>query len=140
MLNFEQTPHPLVEDHYSIRNLINAQEKRRDDRERHRNIDKKRDEDLKDIAGFKDIETLDFYCDKCDREFVGRAKKQIDNWQNIAYYKIKHRCGNWCLRHITDRFRDKYFFKSKKLARERYNGFNDTLQPFQSGYKMLYKK
>ncbi len=139
-MNFNQTPHPTVEDHYHIQDLINSQEKRSNDKARHQNIEKQRDEFKKTIAGFKDVELLDFYCTDCQRDFTGRARKQIDGWAEIAYYKIKHTCGKWCIRHITHRFRDAYFFKSKRLAYERVERHNDTIQPFENGYNILYKK
>ena len=140
-MSLKYTPKPLVEEHYHIQELIDSQEKRVEDRNRTRAIEKQRDDTLKYIAGFKDTELLDFYCDDCNREFVARAKKHVDNWNNnIAYYKIKHTCGKWCMRHITDRFRDKYFFKSRRLAKDRVDMFNDTLQSFQTGFNMVYGK
>lgn len=139
-MKFEQSPHPLIEDHYYIRELIEGQQKRAADRTYHQEIEKRRDQNLKDIKEFKDVELLDFYCTRCDKDFIGRAKKQIDSWEPIACYKIKHTCGRWTMRRITDRLMDLYWFKSKKVAQDRGVGFNDLLQPFQSGYNMLYKK
>lgn len=139
-MRFDQSPHPLTEDHYHIQELIEGQEKRSADRTRHQNIEKQRDEFKKTVASFKDIEFLDFYCTDCEIDFVARARKQIDSWGKIAYYKIKHTCGKWCIRHITDKFKDAYFLRSKKLARERIERHNDTIQSFQNGYNSLYKK
>lgn len=139
-MNYDQTPRPEVERHYHIRELIERQEKRSEERARINEIEKRRDQNLKDIAGFKDIELLDFWCDRCKVDFIGRAKKQIDSWEPIAYYKIKHMCGQWSLRRITDRLRDLYFFKSKKVALDRGKAFIDMIQPFESGYNMVYGK
>lgn len=139
-MKFDQTPHPLVEDHYHIQDLINGQEKRSEDRKRHQDIERARDQNLKDIQGFKDIEFLDFWCDDCKVDFTGRAKKQVDNWSPKAYYKIKHTCGKWCIRHITERFLDKYFFKSKKVAYDRGKAYAEMLQPFESGFNLMYGK
>lgn len=139
-MKFNQTPHPTIEDHYHIQELINSQEKRSEDRGRHQQIERQRDLAQKDIKGFKDVELLDFWCDRCHKDFVGRARKQVDNWSPKAYYKIKHTCGKWCIRHITDRILDRYFFKSVKVAIDRGKAFGDMLQPFQSGYNTLYKK
>lgn len=139
-MNYDHTPRPEVERHYHIKELIETQEKRSEERARLNEIEKRRDQNLKDIAGFKDIELLDFWCDRCKVDFIGRAKKQIDSWAPIAYYKIKHMCGTWTMRHITDRFRDLYFFKSKKVALDRGKAFVDTIQPFESGYNMVYGK
>lgn len=134
------TPKPVVEEHYHIIDLINAQERRTRERVMYQDRAKAIDSFLKEVAGFKDIDTLDFYCEKCDREFVARARKHIDSWSHFASYKIKHTCGEWCSRHITDRFKDKYFFKSRFLAHQRVDQHNDTLQPFESGFNMLYGK
>lgn len=136
----DNAPHPLVEDHYHIRELIEKQEKRAFDRTYHQEIEKRRDQDLKDIAEFKEVELLTFWCDRCRVDFTGRARKQIDSWVPIAYYKIKHPCGTWTLRRVTDRLNDLYWFKSKAVAIDRGVGFNDLLQPFESGYNMLYGK
>lgn len=133
-------PTPLVEEHYHIRELIERQEKRTEDKQRAKDVEKNRDSILKDIQGFKDIETLDFHCSKCKLDFIARAKKQTDSWDTIAYYKTKHSCGNWCIRHITDRRQDKYFFLSKKILKQRAEQHNDLLQPFQTGYNTLYGK
>lgn len=139
-MNLDQTPHPLVEDHYYVRELIEGQQKRSADRTYWQEVEKRRDQNLKDIAGFKDIELLDFWCDHCKKDFIGRAKKQIDSWEPIAYYKIKHMCGQWALRRITDRLEDIYWFKSKQVALDRGKAALDLLQPFESGYNMIYGK
>lgn len=139
-MNFDQTPHPLVEDHYHIRELIEGQQKRSADRTYHQEVEKRRDQNLKDIKEFKDVELLDFWCDRCKVDFVARAKKQIDSWEPIAYYKIKHTCGWWTLRRITDRLNDLYWFKSRKVASDRGKATVDVLQPFESGYNMVYGK
>lgn len=139
-MNFDQTPHPLVEDHSYIRELINRQERRTADKKYHQEVEKKRDAVLKDIKGFKDIELLDFYCEQCNKDFIGRARKQIDSWQTIAYYKVKHKCGTWCIRHITDRIRDPYFYNSRKVARDRGENFKDLLQTFETGFNLVHGK
>lgn len=139
-MNFKQTPHPEIENHYHIQDLINGQEKRTAIKVKHQEIEKKRDQVLKDIAGFKDIDFLDFYCKRCEKDFCGRAKKQVDSWRNIAYYKLKHRCGNWCIRHITNREKDPYYYYSKKVAKDRGDNYKNLIQPFESGFNLLYGK
>ena len=139
-MKYEHTPRPEVEQHYHIRDLIEAQEKRSADRTHNQNIEKQRDSFAKEVAGFKSIEVLDFWCDTCRIDFIARARKQIDGWAEIAYYKIKHRCGEWSLRRITDRVMDNYFFRSRRVASDRGAMFKDALQPFETGYNMLYKK
>lgn len=139
-MNYNSQPRPLVEHHYHIQELIEAQEKRASDRTYHQEIEKRRNQQLKDITEAKDIELLDFWCDKCKMDFTGRAKKQIDSWEPLAYYKIKHPCGTWTLKRITDRLDDLYWFKSKKVAIQRGERYGDILQPFESGFNMIYGK
>lgn len=139
-MNLDHTPHPLIEDHYHIRELIDGQEKRTAERVHHQEVEKNRDSFLREIQGFKDIEFLDFYCEDCKRDFTARAHKQVDSWSDVAYYKIKHSCGAWCIRHITDRVRDPYFFRSKRVAYDRTMNANDMLQPWQTGFNMIYGK
>ena len=74
------------------------------------------------------------------KQISQQARKQIDSWDNIAYYKIKHRCGTWSIRHITDRLTDQYFYKSKQVAKDREKGKVDMLQPFETGYNLAYGK
>lgn len=139
-MNYDHTPRPEIEQHYHIRSLIESQEKRANDRAKHNDIEKSRDQNLKDIAGFKDFDTLDFYCKGCDRDFVSIGRKVIDSWKPIAYYTTKHECGRWAIRHITDRHQDEYFFRSRKVAKDRGEAFIDLIQPFESGYNMVYGK
>lgn len=139
-MNLDHIPHPEVENHYHIRDLINAQEKRAKERTQWQNQKKQEDSFLKGIKDFKDIELLDFYCPRCNHDFIARAKKQIDSWGEVAYYKTKHRCGTWSIRHITDRFRDNYFFRSKKVAYDRFVNRNELKQSFETGFNMLYGK
>jgi len=140
MIDRKHTPVPLIEEHYHIKSLIENQQKRSEDRTHSQNVEKDRDGQLKNIQGYAEIETLDFWCDQCKVDFVARAKKQIDSWDTVAYYKTKHPCGKWCIRHITDRLRDAYFFKSKKVAHDRAEKSNDALQPFETGFNTLYGK
>ncbi len=139
-MKYDQTPHPLVEDHYHVRHLIEKQEKRSSERTEWQERKKQEDAFAKELAGYKDIELLDYWCDHCRVDFVARAHKQIDSWDNIAYYKMKHRCGTWCIRRITDRQSDAYFFRSRKVAYDRGNATLDMLQPFQTGFNLMYGK
>lgn len=140
MIDRKHSPVPLVEEHYHVKDLIDGQQKRSDDRSYHQEVEKQRDGQLKDIQGFKDIELLDFWCSACQKDFVARARKQIDSWATIAFYKTKHPCGQWCMRHITHRFKDKYFFQSKKIAKDRVVNHNEMVQSFETGYNTLYGK
>ena len=137
---FKENPHPLVEDHYHIQDLINKQTKRAAERTQWQERKKADEQWAKDFQGFKQVELLDFHCQHCNLDFVARAAKQLDGWNKIAYYKTKHRCGEWAIRHITDRFQDGYFFHSRKVAYDRGVNAKELLQPFQSGFNTLYGK
>lgn len=143
MKNFQ--PRASVEQHYHIRELIERQDKRAT--ERQQVIDRKEayDERNRDIAGHKAKELVDFHCSDCLTDFKGEAIKQVEiDWsndqQNIAFYKSKCFCGKWVMRFITDRFRDPYWFKSNNVAKDRGRHHNDILQPFETGYNILYGK
>lgn len=133
-------PRPLVEEHYHVRELIDSQEYRSRERQKYRDLKQQQEQAYIDIASFKEIETLDFYCERCKVDFIARARRQLDSWGLIAYYKTKHRCHTWCIRHITDRFRDVYFARSKRIAFERIKRRLDALQPFETGYDAVYRK
>lgn len=144
-MNLDHTPHPLVEDHYHIRDLINAQEKRSADREYHRS----RLKDLSDREGLIDDSKMasitDFYCTKCRKDFKAQAVKQVEtDWTNstqrIAFYKTKCFRGHWVQRLITDRHKDSFWQRSKLVALDRGNHYADTIQPWETGFNLLYGK
>lgn len=143
-MNLDQAPHPLIEDHYHVRSLIEGQEKRSADREYHRN----RTKDLEDrdslIADSQLVAQTDFWCNTCKKDFKSQAIKQIElDWtssQRIAFYKTKCFRGHWCIRLVTDRHKDGFWQKSRLVALDRGNHFADTVQPFETGFNLLYGK
>lgn len=143
-MRFKQTPHPLTEDHHHIQDLINRQERRVEDRERHRNNKKDLAEREDDIAKAKPFETLDFWCKTCKKDFRAQAVKQTEDcWnaeQRNAFYRTKCFKGHWCVRLVTDRHKDGFFIKSKLINLDRGNHFADILQPFETGFNMVYGK
>jgi len=135
--------HPDLEDHPYIRSLIERQEKRTRDRNIHHDRHKANEERDKEIYSRKPVDIVEFYCDWCDEDFAQIAYRQVEvDWSNsrqhIAYYKTKHDCGNWCIRHITDRFNDIYWSSSRQVANDRGKHHADLLQPFESNYELLY--
>lgn len=142
-MNLNHTPHPLVEDHYHIRTLIEAQEKRSADRTYHRNRIKESEERESLIADSQQVIETDFWCDKCG-DFKGQAIKQIElDWTNstrIAFYKTKCFKGHWCTRLITDKHKDRFWQRSKLVALDRGNHFTDTVQPWETNFNLLYGK
>tara|TARA_R110000868_G_scaffold86958_1_gene243526 strand:- start:15615 stop:15959 length:345 start_codon:yes stop_codon:yes gene_type:complete len=111
----------------------------------HRNREQaqKEREDL--IKDSKSVDIKEFWCDECKMDFAELVWKQVEvDWSNtaqrIAFYKTKHECGNWCIRLITDRNRDAYWFESMQVSRDRGKHHNDILQSFETGYNLLYGK
>ncbi len=136
-------PKPLVEEHYHIRELIEAQDKRAKDRTYHQDRQKAADERMSDIKSEPAKIAKHFYCTDCEKDFVAEAIKQVEvDWSNsaqyIAFYKSKCFCGKWAQRLITDKFRDEYWFKSKKVAQDRGFHHNDLVQSFETNYQLLY--
>ena len=144
-MKFNQTPHPLIEDHYHIQELINAQEKRSADRQYHRDRIKSVDERNEDIIEAKPFVLTEFWCDRCGKDFKAQAVKQVEeDWTNgmqkIAFYKTKCFQGHWCIRLITDRVRDSFYQKSKLVAKDRANHMLDIMQPDEIGFHLMYGK
>lgn len=145
MSNYDHTPRPEIEQHYHIKELIEGQEKRTEDREYHRAIAKERAERDDLIKDSKPVAMTEFYCDICKQDFKGQAVRQIEvDWSNstqrIAFYKNKCDKGHWCQRLITDKHRDAFWSKSKLVALDRGNHSNDLLQSYQTGHALLYGK
>ncbi len=134
-----------IEEHYHIQELINAQEKRSNDREFHHNRIKANEEREELVKDSKRITVTDFYCLLCKQDFKSVSIRQIESdWSNtkqrIAFYKTKCDKGHWCIRHITDKLTDSFWTKSKLMAKDRANHMNDILQPFQTGYNLMFGK
>ncbi len=142
----KHTPKPLVEEHYHIDMLIDNQSKRSEDRQRFKDLERTRSENDKMIADAKPVANLDFFCDHCRQDFKSNAVIHIEiDWnksnEQIAFYRAKHRrCGQWSIRHWTDKPRDGFFMKSPAMRREQGKYHADLLQPYELGFNMLYGK
>lgn len=142
-MSYDEVPRPLVEGHYHIRELIEAQEKRSADRTHHRNKEKELEERDTVLTDSKLVVVTDFWCDHCKIDFKSIAIRHIEkDWncnQNIAFYKSKCRqCKTWCIRLITDKLKDGFWSKSRNIARDRGNAYADTVQPHMTGFNLLY--
>lgn len=137
-------PKPLIEEHWYIQELIDGQQKRVDDKEYHREKEKEKQERNKLILDAPLVAVTDFYCNQCQKDFKSMAIRQLEqDWtfnQFIAFYKAKCDNQHWCIRYITDKQHDPYWMRSKAVARDRGVHHNDILQPFETGYNMLYGK
>lgn len=143
-MRYEATPRPEIEGHYHIRSLIEGQEKRSSERQYH--IEKKKDAAERDgeISSAPNHVVTEFWCKRCKKDFRGFAPKHVEeDWngnRRIAFYKTKCFNGHWCVRLLTDKWADPYWFRSKAVARDRENHRLDTLQPHETGFNTLYKK
>ena len=136
-------PETGVEMHPHIKMLIESQEKRSQDRITHQDRAKAHAEREEEIIIQKSYGIIEFWCDQCQEDFANFAHKHVEvDWSNsgqrVAYYKSKHDCGNWVIRHITDKNDDPYWFESRSIATDRGEHHNDLIQPFETGYNLLF--
>lgn len=138
-------PRPNIENHFHIKELIDTQEKRADDRQYHKDRIKGLQERNELIKDTNQKETKAFYCETCKEDFFAESIKEVEiDWscpmQSISFYKTKCFKGHWCMRLITDTHKDSYWFRSRRVAQDKGSHYKDTLQPHQTGFNMLYKK
>lgn len=143
MRDYENIPRPAVEYHPHIRELIERQEVRTADRIYHQNKEKLAAERNAEIKDTKPREIKEFYCGECREDFFSWTIKQVEvDWTNktqyIAFYRAKCARGHWCQRLITDRFRDNFYYRSRKVHRDRGVHYADTVQPHETGFQLLY--
>lgn len=142
-MKYEDTPRPQIEEHYHIRELIERQEKRAADRNDYREREKQNAERSHLIKDTVRMTLTDFWCEQCKKDFRAQAVRldEID-WNNtaqlISFYKTKHWCGAWCVRLVTDKEKDGFWIRSRRMALDQGNHFADTIQPFQTNYELLY--
>lgn len=144
-MRYEHTPRPNVEHHFHIQNLIETQDKKAKARTEFRDRQKAMEEREDYIRDAKPAALVEFWCQHCKADFIAQTMLEIEidlsnEKQRIAFYRTKHWCGRWCIRHVTDRDRDPYWFRSRKVRADRRRHHNDVLQPFEEGYNLLYGK
>lgn len=144
LMRYEHTPRPLVEDHHHIRELIEHQDRRVEDRQRHRDHEAAVQERGKELASLQPRDTIPFWCERCKLDFQAETILEVERgWENpdvqIAFYRTKCFAGHWCIRHGLDKSRDPYYERSRAVARDRGEHRADMLQPWDSGYDMLYR-
>jgi len=142
---YENVPRPEIERHYHIKELIDFQERKAQDRNYHRDKEKERGERESLIKEAKAVDILDFYCEPCRKDFKSISIKEIEeDWsckgQNIAFYRSKCDCGSWVIRLITDKYKDPFWTKSRFLALDRGNHQLDIIQPHETNFNLLYGK
>ncbi len=144
-MRYEHQPRPLTESHHHVRDLIETQEKKANDRTYHKDKEKAREERNDLIKDAKPYVLADFYCYTCREDFKAQAiKETYVDWtcptQLIAFYRSKCFDGHWCIRYITDKESDPYWMNSLAVALDRGKHYKDIIQPFETGYNLLYGK
>lgn len=97
-------------------------------------------ERLKEIREAFNVTQLDFYCKACAKDFTTTAYKHVreTNYWPIAYYvglcPKRHRC----LRYITEKYKDPYYWTSKLLQRQRVDLADAMLTPDHPRFKLVY--
>lgn len=145
MRDYENTPRPLTESHYHVRELIERQERRAEDRTMFREREKALADRNQEIKSTFVFTLTDFWCDICKKDFKAQAVRQEEvDWTNssqvIAFYRTKHWCGQWCIRLVTDKHRDGFWIKSRLMRLDQGNHFSDTVQPYETNYELLYSR
>jgi len=58
--------------------------------------------------------------------------------ETVSFYRTKCPLNHRCIRLALDKYKDSYFELSRKVAADRGKHAVDILQPFESGYEMMY--
>jgi hypothetical protein len=86
------------------------------------------------------ISSYDFWCDECDEDFSSPAYKTVHRLYGdpVVCYRTTHECGNDCLRLVSHKDHDPYYWKSGKIRRQRALYAQDVLQADDYGFRTLY--
>jgi len=116
-------------------------------------IRKKREEIAEKNAPFLDrvkaimdaprFATVDFWCDKCQKDCTGRGYRQVCTLRErtpTAWYLGFCSKGHRMIRRITDKSSDPYYNQSIFLMRQRNEMALDLLTPDDPRFKILYPK
>lgn len=113
--------------------------------------DRERDEKLrlwlegrvKEIKNAPERVRTSFFCDQCDADWDGPGYKQV-RWPTYslwyAYYIGYCPKRHPCVRRITDKFNDPYFYKSYIIRKEQARMSDDLLPDWHPRFKYVYPK
>jgi len=107
-----------------------------------RDLEKQRAELKNELDVNEEIPAQIFYCKVCKKDYFPKrvVKVEQNDWNTggtFRFWRSKH-CGTWNVRLITQKLHDKFFIKSPSVCRDRRLNANDLIQPFQTGFNMLY--
>ena len=120
--------------------LTSRIEYNREQREKIFNRDQPYKDRMREIHDAYNVTKLDFFCTVCDTDFSGNAYKQVRTLgpQIVAYYVGLCPRRHKCLRYITDKYRDPYYWTSKVLARQRVDLADAILTPDNPRFRLVY--
>lgn len=121
-------------------NFIKRIEENRDLRARIRRREEEYNSRVKMVRESGERMTIDFWCDRCKKDFTGMGYKR-EGWVHdypTAWYVTKCVCGKSCMRRITDKSKDMYYYKSFKIRFQRVRDYNDMLTPADDLFKIIY--
>lgn len=87
------------------------------------------------------IQSFDFWCDVCQEDFIAHAYKTKHRLygDTVAVWRaVCPECEEECIRHITHKDEDTYYYKSAKVRRQRNEYATDLLQADDYGFKLNY--
>lgn len=109
-----------------------------------RDIETQRAELKKELDVNEEIPASIFYCKVCKKDYFPMrvVKVEQNDWNTggvFRFWRSKH-CGTWNVRLISQKIKDKFFIKSPSVCRDRRLHKNDLIQPFETGFNLLYGK
>lgn len=124
-----------------IKRLKKRVELNREERDRHQKLVRWLEEREKEIKIAKERVMTSFFCDTCDADWDGVGFKQIrvpkgSMW--FAYYIGYCPAGHPCVRRITDKLNDPYFYRSYILKKEQAKHADDFLPHWHPRFKLVY--
>lgn len=122
--------------------LINRIEDRKDERERIKRRGEEFSDHINTIKQATNSNKVGFWCNSCKRDFEGYGRKCVREagmWP-VAWYQGRCPCGKVCIRRITDKVKDLYYFRSKFVRRQRVENAYDMIDPNHPLFKVLYPK
>jgi hypothetical protein len=95
---------------------------------------------IKAINEAMDEVQIDFWCEGCGKDFTSNGYKTIGKlgrWP-VAWYVGLCPKGHKCLRRITDKGNDVYYYRSKMVQLQRILSSDDIITPDNPRFKLIY--
>lgn len=87
------------------------------------------------------VESYDFWCDVCQEDFSAscyKSRHRVEGNTISIYRTTCSGCDTDCIRHITHKDQDLYYYKSAKIRKQRNKYANDVLQDDDYGFNTRY--